>query len=211
MITQNDIKIDVASIEEINSIAMAVRKQVFVEELGIPENLDIDRNDGAAAHIIAYIQKGHHKFPVGTMRIRSFAGFSVFERMSVIRDFRKVNISEAIMQYGFNYVGQKGYCIVKAACKKELLAHWQRCGFYVDENSRKVNHNGMKLIPIRRDLPPHPRALTMNSDPALLMAEEGHWYDDIQNNPKSPNVQKPFKINNILIKIKEFKQKYFNC
>ncbi|MBQ9035118.1 MAG: hypothetical protein IJ099_04040 [Alphaproteobacteria bacterium] len=204
MITDNDIKIEVAGPENLRNAALSVREHVFVKEIGIPKDIEFDGNDGAAVHIIAYIQKQQNIIPVGTMRIRSFAGFVRFERIAVIRDFRKTDVSEAIMQYGFNYVAQKGYRKVGAYCKKELLPRWQSCGFYFDKTQKTIDHNGMKLIPICRDLPPHPRALTMNSDPYLLIAKEGHWFDD------APEIQQPSKSNNILAQLKELKNKCFN-
>lgn len=216
MITDDDIKIELASVDEIRDIAMAIRKQVFVEELSIPENDDLDDNDGPAAHIIAYIQKQDHKFPVGTMRIRFFGGFVKFERMAVLRNFRKTNVSENIMQYAYNYVAIKGFRHVSGMCKEELLPRWQRSGYYVNEKAPITEQNGMKLISICRDLPPHPRALTMNSDPKLLIAQEKDLCKDfpnIQKNPKmkkTPEVQKPTETNRLLMKIRKFKQKLFN-
>lgn len=204
MITDNDIKIEVAGPEDLRNAALFVREQVFVKEEGIPKDIEFDGNDGAAVHIIAYIQKQENIIPVGTMRIRSFAGFVRFERMAVMRNFRKTDVSEAIMQYGFNYVAQKGYRKVGSYCKKELLSRWQRSGFYVDEAQKTVDLNGMKLIPICRDLPPNPRALTMNSDPYLLIAKEGHWFDD------APEIEQPSKPNTILTKLEELKKECFN-
>lgn len=205
MITDNDIKIEVAGHEDLRNAALAVREQVFVKEMKIPKDMEFDGNDGCATHILAYIQKQDRIIPVGTMRIRSFAGFVQFERMAVMPDFRKTNISEKIMQYGFNYVAQKGHRKVGAYCKKELLFRWQRSGFYVDKTKEIVEHNGMKLIPICRDLPPHPRALTMNSDPYLLIAQEGHWFDD-----DASKIQQPSKSNTILAQLKKLKNKCFS-
>lgn len=202
MITDNDIKVEVAGSEELRNAALAVREQIFVKEIGIPKNEEFDDNDGCATHILAYIKDQQRIIPIGTMRIRSFDGFAIFERMAVMRDFRKFNVSEAIMQYGFDYAAQKGHRIIKAACKKELLPRWQRCGFYVNEG-KIIEHNGMKLIPICCNLPSHPRALTINSDPYLLIAREGHWYDEVQ------EVQKPTKTDIILMKLNELRKKIF--
>jgi len=109
MITDNDIKVELATSEELYKAVKAVRKQVFVKEQGIPEDKEFDGNDFCSAHVVAYIQKRHRKLPIGTMRIRFFSDFAKFERMAVTRNFRKTNVSENIMQYGFDYVAQKGY------------------------------------------------------------------------------------------------------
>ena len=180
MITDNDIRVELVTSDELYKAAMAVRKQVFVKDMGIPENKEFDGNDFCSAHVVAYIQKRHRKLPIGTMRIRFFSDFAKFERAAVTRNFRKTKVSEDIMQYGFNYVAQKGYRKVYGMCKEELLTRWQRCGYYEIEGAERVVQNGMTLIPICRDVPQNERALTMVSHPSLLTAKEGHWFDDQQ-------------------------------
>ena len=203
MLTENDIIVELATSEELYKAAMAIRKQVFVKELGIPEKDEFDGNDFCSAHIVAYIQKKHRKLPIGTMRIRFFSDFAKFERMAVTRNFRKTNVSEDIMQYGFNYVAQKGYHQIYSMCKQELLSRWQRCGYNRIEGTDKVEQNGMTLIPIYCNLPQDERALTMVSDPALLTAKEGHWYDNAQKQNFSNN-------ESVLMKIKRMKQEHLS-
>lgn len=186
MITDNDIRVELALPEDLCDLAEAVRKRVFIQELGIPEGQEFDGNDKCAARVVAYIQKKQRKIPIGTMRIRFFADFVKFERMAVMRGYRKTNVSEDIMQYAYNYVAIKGYRHVCGMCKKELLPRWQRSGYYVIKDAPIVEQNGMTLIPICRDLPPHPRALTMTSDPSLLIAPEGYWY----NRPQFDSIEK---------------------
>ena len=62
----------------------------------------------------------------------------------------------------------------------------------------------MTLIPICCDIPQNPRALTMVSEPSLLTAKEGHWYDP-------PQKEKDFsKIETVLMKLKRLKQQYID-
>lgn len=204
MITNNDIRIELATSEELYRAAKAVRKQVFVKEQGIPEDKEFDGNDFCSAHIVAYIQKRHRKLPIGTMRIRFFSDFVKFERMAVTRNFRKTNVSAYIMQYGFDYAAQKGYRTIYGMCKQELLHRWQRCGYHEVEGADKIEQNGMTLIPICCDIPQNPRALTMCSHPSLLTAKEGDWYD-ISHKEKDPS-----KVETVFMKLKRLKQKYLN-
>jgi len=204
MITDNDIKVELATSEELYKAVKAVRKQVFVKEQGIPEDKEFDGNDFCSAHVVAYIQKRHRKLPIGTMRIRFFSDFAKFERMAVTRNFRKTNVSENIMQYGFDYVAQKGYRKVYGMCKQELLSRWQRSGYHKIEGADKIEQNGMTLIPICRDIPQNARALTMISNPSLLTAKEGHWYDAPQKEKDSS------KIETVFMKLKRLKQEYLN-
>ncbi len=205
MITDNDIIVELATSEDLYKAVKAVRKQVFVKEQGIPENEEFDGNDFCSAHIVAYIQKRHRKLPIGTMRIRFFSDFVKFERMAVTRNFRKTNVSANIMQYGFDYVAQKGYHKIYGMCKKELLSRWQRCGYHEIEGADRVVQNGMTLIPICCDIPQNEHALTMVSNPSLLTAKEGHWFD-------TPQKVKDFsKIETVFMKLRRLKQRYLNC
>ena len=67
MITGN-LDILIVSNEKEYAQAMAVRREVFVDELKIAENKEFDGNDFGATHILA-LDNG---VPVGTMRIRYF-------------------------------------------------------------------------------------------------------------------------------------------
>ena len=204
MFNDKDIRVELATSEELYKAAKAVRKQVFVKEQGIPEDKEFDGNDFCSAHVVAYIQKRPRKLPIGTMRIRFFSDFVKFERMAVTRNFRKTNVAADIMQYGFDYAAQKGYRKIYGMCKQELLARWQRCGYHEIEGADKIEQNGMTLIPICCDIPQNPRALTMVSEPSLLTAKEGHWYDP-------PQKEKDFsKIETVLMKLKRLKQQYID-
>lgn len=204
MITDDDIRVELATSEELYKAAKAVRKQVFVKEQGIPENKEFDGNDFCSAHVVAYIQKRHRKLPIGTMRIRFFSDFVKFERMTVTKNFRKRNVAEDIMKYGFDYVAQKGYRKIYGMCKKELLPRWQRCGYHEIDGADKIEQNGMTLIPICCDIPQNARALTMVSHPTLLTAKEGHWYDNSQKAKDFSNDETVF------MKLRRLKQKYLN-
>lgn len=97
MSTETIIKVELATSEALYKGAMAIRKQVFVKEQRIPESKEFDGNDFCAAHVVAYVQKNNRRLPIGTMRIRFFSDFVKFERMAVIRNFRKTNVAEDIM------------------------------------------------------------------------------------------------------------------
>ena len=180
MDTKSDIRVELAT-RELRPLVDDVRRAVFVKEYGIPAQDDFDGNDDVATHILAYKEENNQKFPVGTMRIRFFGGFVKFERMAVLPEFRKTNLANRIMQYGFDYVSKKGYRQVYGLCKKELLPRWQKCGYQEVKNAKEIQQNGMTLIPIIRYLPENSNALSLESDPTLLISLEGSW-DNLSSN-----------------------------
>lgn len=148
-----------------------VRREVFVEEMGIPESKEFDGNDHTATHIVA-LSDGK---PVGTMRMRFFPNFAKFERMAVIKEFRKSDISDRIMNFGFEHCAEKGYTQIYGVCKKELLSRWKKSGYKRIKDAPEVDQNGMTLYPIMKELPENPEAVSMTSHPAILSAKEGDW------------------------------------
>ncbi len=137
----------------------------------IPAEQEFDGNDFVSTHILAKVDG----VGVGTMRIRYFADFTKFERMAVLRGFRKTSVSSDIMNKGFEFVSRKGYRQVYGMCKKELLNRWRECGYERIEGAPLLRHNGMELIPIKRELPKDPKALHICSHPELLTAREDAW------------------------------------
>ena len=169
--TEKSIEIVVVQKQADFDEVMKIRRKVFVEEQKIPEEKEFDGNDFVATHILAKVNgKG-----VGTMRIRYFADFTKFERMAVLREFRKSDITDKIMNKGFDFVSRKGYRQVYGMCKKELLNRWQACGYEKIEGAPVLQHNGMELIPIKRVLTLNPRNLNIRSHPELLTAREDAW------------------------------------
>lgn len=204
MSTETIIKVELATSEALYKGAMAIRKQVFVKEQRIPESKEFDGNDFCAAHVVAYVQKNNRRLPIGTMRIRFFSDFVKFERMAVIRNFRKTNVAEDIMQYGLKYVAEKGYRQVYGMCKQELLPRWQQCGYHEIPGAERIEQNGMVLIPISLDLKENPQAIKMTSHPSLLTALEGHWHEKMQ------EVRKSSMMKAIFWKLKKIRQEHFN-
>lgn len=146
----------VSTPEEFND-AMSVRNAVFVQECGIEAQKEFDGNDFGASHILAYVDSK----PAGTIRVRYFSDFVKLERCCVDKNFRKTNLSEELMSYTYKFCAQKGYRYALGSCKKELLAHWQKDGFYPIKGLPEFMQNNMTLIPIIKKLE-HPRELNLS-------------------------------------------------
>ncbi len=74
--------------------AFEVRRQVFVEEQGIPEDLELDEYDREALHMVVIGEK----MIIGTARVRFLAtGQAKLERMAILRPFRRRGIGRGII------------------------------------------------------------------------------------------------------------------
>ncbi|MFJ6211224.1 GNAT family N-acetyltransferase [Lysinibacillus sp. NPDC092081] len=74
--------------------AFAVRKQVFVEEQGVPLHLECDAEDASATHFIMY----ENDDPVGAARLRSIENDAAkIERVCILLDQRGKKLGALIM------------------------------------------------------------------------------------------------------------------
>jgi predicted GNAT family N-acyltransferase len=66
--------------------ALAVRFDVFVEEQGVPEDLEVDEYEDVSRHFVAYDEGGE---PVGAARLREYEpDVGKVERVAVLADRR---------------------------------------------------------------------------------------------------------------------------
>ncbi len=167
----DDVEIKIVTSDKGYAQAMEVRKKVFVEECHIPENMEFDGNDHSSTHVLA-LKQGQ---PIGVMRIRYFNGFVKMERMCVLPEYRKTDVSDRIMRKGMEFSAQKGYDKVYGVCKKELLKRWMENGFYPIPGAAPVKQNGMTLVPIYSNLQVPKNVLTMQTPTEVLNMTEDTW------------------------------------
>jgi predicted GNAT family N-acyltransferase len=75
-------------------IAFAIRKRVFVKEQGVPEEIEMDRDDERAIHFLAL--EGNKA--VGTARVVMRQGSAKIGRMAVLKNYRRKGIGKRLLQ-----------------------------------------------------------------------------------------------------------------
>jgi predicted GNAT family N-acyltransferase len=79
---------------ELGEQARAVRRTVFVEEQGVPEELEMDDKDGDATHVVVTDEGS----PVGTARTRFVdADVVKIERVAVLESYRGEGLGKEVM------------------------------------------------------------------------------------------------------------------
>jgi predicted GNAT family N-acyltransferase len=79
------------------SDAFAVRRAVFVDEQGVPADIEIDEYDRTAVHFLA--RDTHRGEPVGTARLRYVAhDLAKAERVAVLERYRGKGIGRMLMR-----------------------------------------------------------------------------------------------------------------
>ena len=165
--------IDVArSLDQILKV-IALRAIVYMSEQDCPYSEEVDGNDLAGAtHLIA--ESGGE--PVGCLRIRWFADFFKIERVAVLPSHRKEGIAAALMAQAIEIGSRKGYRRLCGHVSPHLLDYWGRnAGVRARPGRPRFSFSGIVYAEVERDLPKASDALTMDSDPLVLLRPEGAW------------------------------------
>lgn len=86
--------------------AFFVRRKVFVEEQGVPLNLELDELDRIAYHFVVYQQET----PIGAGRLRETDPLTgKVERVCILPEFRGKNLGVLIMKTLEKHAKQKGF------------------------------------------------------------------------------------------------------
>lgn len=106
--------------------AFEVRRQVFVEEQGIPENIVFDDPGGETIHIVAKAGKR----VVGTARIQFLgAKQAKLERMAVLKSSRNMGIGKGIMSFIAEELKSKQVEKVILHAQQGAVEFYKGCGF----------------------------------------------------------------------------------
>jgi predicted GNAT family N-acyltransferase len=127
--------------------AFNVRKEVFVEEQGISEDIELDNHDSKALHMV--VRDG--KRVIGTARVL-FPAPSVakIERMALLRPFRRKGIGSRIIS--FLNTELKNRQIRKAVLHAQYssVAFYKSCGFV--ESGMPFNEAGIRHLRMEKEL-----------------------------------------------------------
>ncbi|MFD1206045.1 MULTISPECIES: GNAT family N-acetyltransferase [Sporosarcina] len=88
-------EVKIACTEKERDDAFFVRKKVFVEEQGVPLNLEIDEFDKSATHFVVY----EDERPIGAGRIREIQeGIGKVERVCILKEYRGKHLGNLAMK-----------------------------------------------------------------------------------------------------------------
>jgi predicted GNAT family N-acyltransferase len=103
--------------------AQAVRLEVFVEEQGVPAELEMDDNDAACLHAVAYDAAGT---PVGTGRLLPDGHIG---RMAVRKSVRGTGIGSALLRGLMDQARARGHAEVVLSAQTHAAPFYLAHGF----------------------------------------------------------------------------------
>ena len=126
---------------------IAVRKEVFTGEMGIPEELVFDGHDERMLQIL--VKDG--ETVIGTARVRFLADNQAkLERMAVLQAFRSKGIGRQIISFLDGELKNRQVKQVVLHAQHEAAAFYRSCGF--KETGEPFREVGIKHIKMHRQL-----------------------------------------------------------
>ena len=107
------------------SIIRNIRKNVFTDELGIPESELFDNNDETCDHFILF----DGTRVVGTIRFLVMQNYIKLERMAILSDFRAKNYGKYAISQLTEYYGNAGYIKMILDSIYSVRDFYKKCGF----------------------------------------------------------------------------------
>lgn len=150
----------------------AIRSAVYIGEQECPYDEEYDGNDMSGTHLLAYLGGE----PIGSLRLRFFAGFAKIERLAIRKEFRKSKAAFELVRASFKFCQKKGYGRIYAHSQARLVDFWHRFGFRELEGGKQFVFSDFDYVEMIAHLEPDPAALTLGIDPYILIRPEGRWH-----------------------------------
>ncbi|MBA1265205.1 GNAT family N-acetyltransferase [Stutzerimonas sp. NM35] len=119
-----EIAVRIADWQQDNADLRRIRETVFVAEQSVPPELEWDGDDEEAIHFLA-LENG---YPIGTARLLSDGQIG---RVSVLRDWRGMNIGDALMRAVIAEAERRGLREQRLTAQVHATRFYERLGFEV--------------------------------------------------------------------------------
>jgi predicted GNAT family N-acyltransferase len=143
--------VEVRATDPLTSAVLALRRQVFVVEQGVPEELEVDEDDKVAAHFAA-LSDG---LVIGTLRIVLQECTAKIGRVAVSASSRKKGFGRGLMEFAAATVARGGAKEVILSAQLTARGFYKRLG-YVEEGA-VFDDAGIPHVMMRKRLRPCPR------------------------------------------------------
>ncbi len=136
----------IQSWQEASKTAFAIRQKVFIEEQGVPEDLELDELDPLAMHALAY--QGSEC--IGTGRLVNIGGgYGQIGRMAVLPRFRKNGVGQAILKRLIDQAQSEGMVSLILHSQVTAIPFYEKQGFQAQGDiydEAGIAHRNMILL-----------------------------------------------------------------
>ena len=107
-----------------------IRREVFIKEQSCPEEIEIDEHEDQAIHFIGLINGE----AACTARLRFIGDKAKFERLAVLKKFRKYGLGRGMLEYVLAYIDKNNYQTTLTHAQSYLLKFYEDSGFIKEGN-----------------------------------------------------------------------------
>jgi predicted GNAT family N-acyltransferase len=152
---------------------MMVRSLVYLGEQACPYDEEYDGNDFAGATHLLLLKHGE---PIGVVRLRWFADFAKLERLAIRAEYRGGGGLMMLSRAAFQLAELKGYRRLMGHAQARLVPFWRRY-FHgrVRPGRKPFVFSDFDYVEMEFDLKPPCEAISIDSDPLVLLRPEGEW------------------------------------
>ena len=132
--------------QEAQKDAFGVRREVFILEQGVPEELEIDEYDPQALHALAY----SNNVCAGTARLHlNCGGSGQIGRMAVLSSFRSKGLGRQIMKVLIEVAKSKGIPSLILHSQVSAIPFYEKLGFMANGptyDEAGIPHRNMMMV-----------------------------------------------------------------
>ena len=106
--------------------AFKVRREVFIKEQGIPQDVVFDNSDRTATHVIIK----HGENVIGTARVRFIENkHAKLERMAILKPYRGRGLGSKMVSFIVAEMKNSDIKAIVLNAQYEVIAFYETCGF----------------------------------------------------------------------------------
>ncbi len=110
---------------DLGTLALRLRREVFVVEQHVPPEVELDAYDLTCTHVVAIVEGD----VVGTLRIVSLPEHAKFGRVAVARSARGKGIATKMMNFAMELARARGETRFYLTAQTDKLALYEKLGF----------------------------------------------------------------------------------
>ena len=116
---------EVVSEKELKRV-FSIRLRVFVREQGVPEEIELDKDDQRATHFLATV-RGR---AVGTARLVIKDGRAKIGRMAVLKSYRGKGVGKALLKRAIESARKSKAKVIYLHAQVPVIGFYEKMGFH---------------------------------------------------------------------------------
>jgi len=127
--------------------SLKIRQSVFVDEQGVPPELEIDDDETKAIYFVGYLNDQ----PVATARLLPDQDGFHIQRVAVVKDYRKLHLGQELLTALMTYAKNQKANHLSLNAQVEAVGFYQKNGYHLTEKPEFLDA-GIRHREMRRTL-----------------------------------------------------------